>query len=120
MSVKLVTIMAAFLCTALPAMAQTENPAPADWITVTNQPCKVWNPAPVGNEAVTWSGECKDGLATGKGVLLWMVNGKPDAIYQGEYANGKRNGHGVLITPDGGRIEGEWVNDKLVGDRDAI
>jgi hypothetical protein len=114
-------ISAAMVLVAASAVAQTDTPAPPDWITATNQPCKIWNPSPTANEAVTWSGECKDGYASGKGVLLWTVDGKPDAIYQGEYANGKRNGRGVLITPDGNRVEGVWVNDKmLTGDRDAI
>ena len=64
-----------------------------------------------------------DGFASGRGILLWTENGKPDVVYEGEYANGKRNGHGVLITPDGQRIEGQWVNDRLLtaaGDAMAI
>src|SRR6202140_1203547 len=60
------------------------------------------------NESGTGSGPCKDGFASGRGILLWTENGKPDVEFDGEYANGKRNGHGVLITPDGNRIEGEW------------
>jgi hypothetical protein len=66
---------------------------------------------------VTWSGACKDGFASGHGVLHWTEDGKPDMVFDGEYANGKRNGHGVLTTPDGMRIEGVWVDDKpLSGD----
>jgi MORN repeat protein len=112
---------AAILFVTSQAMAQTDKPAPPDWITATNQPCKVWNPAPQPNESVMWSGPCKDGYASGKGVLLWTANGKPDAEFDGECANGKRNGHGVLITSDGERIEGEWLNDNLLtGDSNAI
>ena len=112
---------AAILLVTFPAMAQTDNPAPPNWITATNQPCKVWNPEPQPNESVTWSGPCKDGFASGKGILLWTENGKPDVEFDGEYANGKRNGHGVVIAPDGKRIEGEWLNDKLLtGDRNSI
>jgi hypothetical protein len=102
-------------------MAATDDRRPADWITATNQPCKIWNPEPQPNESVTWSGECKDGYATGEGMLRWTLNGKPDVEFTGRYADGKRNGHGVIITPDGRRMEGEWRNDTLlVGDRDAI
>ena len=93
---------------------QAEKQAPADWITTSNKPCKVWNPTPQPNESVTWSGECKDGLASGKGILFWTENGKPDVEYDGDYANGKRNGHGVMIFPDGKRIEGFWVNDEML------
>ncbi len=111
----------ALLFVALQAMAQTDKPTRPDWITTTNKPCKVWNPQPQPDESVTWSGPCKDGFASGKGILLWTENGKPDVKFDGEYANGKRNGHGVLIAPDGKRIEGEWVNDQLLtGDRNAI
>lgn len=95
------------------AMAQPEKPKP-DWITTTNQPCKVWNPEPQADESVTWSGDCKDGFATGKGVLRWTENGKPDVVFDGEYRNGKRNGRGVLTTPDGDHVEGVWVDDELL------
>jgi hypothetical protein len=121
MKVEGVIAVAAILLLAGQAMAQGNRSAAPDWITATNQPCKIWNPEPQPNESVTWSGECKDGYASGQGVLKWTENGKPDAEYDGGYANGKRNGRGVLITPDGQRVEGVWVNDRLLtGDRDAI
>jgi|SRR5882724_6828472 len=112
---------AAILFVTAQAAAQTDKPSPPDWITTSNKPCKVWNPQPQANESVTWSGQCKDGFASGKGILFWTEDGKPDVEYDGEYANGKRNGHGAMIFPDGNRIEGEWVNDQLLtGDRNAI
>jgi hypothetical protein len=95
------------------AVAQPQRPRP-DWITATNQRCKLWNPEPQADESVTWSGDCKDGFANGNGVLKWTENGKPDVEFDGEYRNGKRNGRGVLITPDGDRVEGVWVDDKLL------
>jgi len=106
--------IAAVLIAATQAMAQEEKSSPPDWITTTNQPCKVWNPNPQPNESVTWSGMCKDGYATGQGTLHWTADGKPDADYEGSYANGKRNGHGVLKLPNGRQIEGEWFNDELL------
>src|SRR4051812_2997946 len=78
------------LAVSLPAVAQ-ERSTPPGWITATNKPCKIWNPAPQPNESVTWSGSCKDGFASGKGVLHWTENGKPDAVFEGKYAKGKRN-----------------------------
>src|SRR5580765_134075 len=114
--------LAALLLLASSAMAQNGAPPRADWITATNQPCKIWNPMPQPNESVTWSGECKDGYASGEGVLRWTENGKPDVEFRGRYANGKRNGPGVVIDPDGKRFEGNWVNDQLLApaDRDSI
>jgi len=111
----------AILFVTFKAVAQTDDPTPPGWITTTNKPCKIWNPEPQPNESVTWSGPCKDGFASGKGILRWTENGKPDVEFDGEYVNGKRNGPGVMIAPDGHRIEGEWVNDKLLtGDGNAI
>jgi len=103
------------LFAATSAEAQANKP---DWITVTNQDCKVWNPNPIPNESVTWTGGCTDGYASGTGLLRWMVNGKLDVEFEGRYANGKRNGHGVLKTAEGQRIEGDWLNDELL-DKDS-
>ena len=70
---------------------------------------------------MTWSGPCEDGFASGKGILRWTEDGRPDAEFDGQYAKGKRNGPGVMITPDGQRIEGEWEDDEPVaGDSNAI
>src|SRR5665213_2190996 len=104
--------IAAILLISFKAIAQTDNPTSPGWITATNKPCKVWNPEPQPNESVTWSGPCKDGFASGKGILRWTEDGKPDAEFDGQYASGKRNGSGVMITPEGQRIEGEWADDE--------
>jgi hypothetical protein len=121
MNIKRAMAAVAFVVLATQAMAQPGNPAMPDWITVTNQPCRVWNPNPVPNESVTWSGACTDGYASGQGTLRWEVNGKLDAEFEGRYLNGKRNGPGVMTTGDGRRIEGTWVNDELLmGDENPI
>ena len=121
MKIKRAMAAVAFLVLATQAMAQPDNSSKPDWITVTNQACRVWNPNPQPNEVVTWSGGCKDGLASGQGHLRWEVDGKLDAEYDGSYLNGKRNGHGVLTLADGRRIEGAWANDELLmGDENPI
>jgi hypothetical protein len=112
---------AAVLLVSFAAAAQTDAPATPDWITATNKPCKIWNPEPQAKESVTWSGGCKDGLASGKGILRWTENGKRDVEFNGEYAGGKRNGPGVITLPDGKRMVGDWADDEPVPvDRDAI
>ena len=105
---------AALLLFAFHAQAQTERQAAPDWIVAANKPCKIWNPNPQPNESVTWSGGCEDGYASGQGVLLWTQDGKLDVEFDGVYAKGKRNGHGVMIAPDGKRFEGVWVDDELL------
>ena len=100
------------------ALAQNAPPSlPPGWITTSNQSCKVWNPEPQPKETVTWSGGCKDGLAVGQGKLEWFVDGKPDAIFEGVYNTGKRNGPGVIIMPDGRRQQGMWIDDKPLRSR---
>jgi hypothetical protein len=116
-----VAVNTALIFAAFVATAQASDPAPPGWITAKNKSCKIWNPQPQPNESVTWSGACKNGFASGKGVLKWTENGKPDAEFDGEYANGKRNGSGVLIAPDGTRAEGMWSDDEpLVAGGDSI
>src|SRR5262245_60091995 len=111
--------VAAFRLFATAGLAQPNNGPRPDWITAANQPCKIWNPSPQGNESVTWSGDCKDGYASGPGTLRWTVDGQLDAIYEGSYAAGKRNGHGTLTLANGRKIEGDWFNDELItGARD--
>jgi hypothetical protein len=104
-------------------LAASAQPAPRDeqkavrppgWIETTNNHCKVWNPEPQINESVTWSGDCKDGYASGKGVLKWTLNGKPDIVFEGVYDKGKRNGPGVITTPEGQRFQGLWMNDEAI------
>jgi hypothetical protein len=110
-----------FVSVVLAEAAPAADPAPPGWITAKNRACKIWNPEPQPNESVTWSGGCKNGFASGKGILKWTENGKPDAEFEGVYANGKRNGPGVLITPDGKRIDGTWSDDQpLTASGDSI
>jgi hypothetical protein len=106
-----VMVTATIFLAGVQAIAQVNDPS---WITATNKPCKIWNPEPQPNESVTWSGPCKDGFASGKGILRWTENGKPDAEFEGEYANGKRNGPGVMTTPDGQKTTGNWSDDELI------
>jgi hypothetical protein len=114
-------VTSVILSFAIKAIAETDDPAPSGWITATNQPCKIWNSDPQPNESVTWSGPCTDGYASGKGVLRWTENGQSYAEFEGEYANGKRNGAGVITTLDGQRIAGVWLEDLfLVGYRNTI
>ena len=94
--------------------AQGEGHAPAAWIADAKTGCKVWNPAPEPNEAVRWTGPCKEGYAEGSGTLLWTENGKPGDKFIGAYRHGKRNGHGVLTDADGNRVEGDWLDDMPV------
>lgn len=115
-----VLAMAAIMFVATGSSTRAADSTPPGWIKDKNHACKIWNPEPQPNESVRWSGACKDGFASGKGILKWTENGKPDAEFDGEYANGKRNGPGILITPDGKRLEGMWSDDEPMVAGDSI
>jgi hypothetical protein len=106
--------VAAVLCVASSAHAQTETHRPPSWIADSKTGCKIWNPAPQPHETIQWSGGCKGGYAQGKGTLQWFENGKPGDRYEGDYQGGKRNGHGTVTMSNGTRIEGDWRDDVLL------
>jgi hypothetical protein len=107
-------IIAATFCGTLLLTAPARAQAPPGWITDKKTGCKVWNPSPQSNEAIEWSGPCKNGLADGEGTLQWTQNGKPSDRYVGEYHAGKRNGHGTVTFRNGRTIQGEWRDDELL------
>jgi MORN repeat len=123
------------LALAAPAAA-AEPESRGGWMVDARSGCKVWNPHPQPNEGVHWSGECKDGLAHGHGVVQWLrdttplerdegewhqgrqmgkaVQAWPTGRYEGEVANGEPHGRGVLTLPTL-RYEGEFRNGKANG-----
>ena len=109
-----------------------------EWIADPKTGCKVWDQSPLPKETITWSGACRDGLATGRGVVQWYLDGKPGErdevemangkmnghgviryrlgdIYAGDLQNGQQNGHGVYTYANGNRYDGEWRDDKPNG-----
>ena|SRR5437016_5111697 len=87
----------------------------ADWLIDATSGCRIPNPNPQENEAVTWSGDCQNGIAEGRGVLQWFAHAAPTDRYEGELHEGKANGHGVLTTRTGDRYDGEWRDGKANG-----
>ena len=57
-------------------------------------------------------GEYRDGKRNGKGKYTFAANG---CIYEGEYVNNLKHGHGILTYPDKSRYEGEFYEDKRSG-----
>ena len=78
------------------------------WSVDSQMGCWVWNAHPAANETVAWNGSCDaEGRASGKGTLEWHSEG---SIYKyvGEMREGKRQGKGAYMYPNGNRYEGEW------------
>lgn len=87
-----------------------------EWIADKKTGCKVWNPAPVPNESVSWSGKCEGEIANGQGILQWFVDNKPDASsYEGFLKNGLKDGKGTVTHTDGSKFVGEFKDGKKNG-----
>src|SRR5580704_14327012 len=94
------------------AFGQTRQPG---WIADGRTGCRVWDANPQPNEAVSWSGGCRNGLAHGPGVLQWFQNGKPVAQAKSWWRDGKMNGHGAVTLANGEHFKGLWKNDQRSG-----
>jgi hypothetical protein len=92
----------------------TDSPQPG-WVADPKSGCRVWNPNPEENEAITWSGGCRNGVAEGHGVLQWFHNKRPTTRYEGELRDGKADGRGLLTKREGIRYDGEWQDFKANG-----
>lgn len=79
---------------------------PVAWIADSNG-CKVANVYPQAGETVTWTGQCINQLADGKGVLTWYLNGEVADVFDGQLVQGMAQGMGRLIRKNGIYI-GEW------------
>ena len=84
------------------------KPFGPDWVIAENKPCQLWDATGVsGDEAVTWSGACVDGKASGQGRAVWRT---PRGVYvsEGSFRDGKEHGHVEYSFPGGARHEGLW------------
>jgi hypothetical protein len=93
---------------------------------------------PIPDEAVSWSGGCKDGKASGPGQLIWLAKGKVfltlDGVmedgqcrrnctvttktgnkYLGEMLDNRPDGSGVMTYADGTTYSGGWAGGKKHG-----
>lgn len=83
---------------------------------VTDKGYKIWNPVPVPNEIITWSGDKdKDGYCTGQGILENYQEGKIKEKYEGSMLKGKLHGKGRLTTSKGEFYEGGFIEGEMRG-----
>lgn len=84
------------------------DPFGSHWSIAQNRDCLVWNHgAGDAIEPFTWLGSCVDGKAEGYGLLTYR-GGK--FTFEGNMRAGRRHGRGVIISTDGYRYEGEFVD----------
>ena len=58
-----------------------------------------------------YTGDLKDGVPHGKGVMNYPDGG----TYDGSFVDGKQQGKGKYVWPNGDVYEGDWLNDKVSG-----
>ena len=107
------------------------------WLTDPGSACTVWDPLPVPDETIGWTGGCREGKASGPGVLKIFRAGSLVERNDGKFVDGKQTGHGarhnksgryvgtfkdglfdgkgVYVAPDGMHYDGEWKNGNLDG-----
>lgn len=116
--VPFVAVVAVLAGSAFAQPAATPPPsleAPTGWVADAKTGCKIWDSAPDPAEKITWSGKCETGMADGAGTLQFYIGDKPAARYEGEMRNGRADGQGVNVEPDGTRYEGGWRNNAANG-----
>jgi hypothetical protein len=65
-----------------------------------------------------YTGEWKDGQPHGFGIHIWLDSKGNKQLrnrYVGQWAFGKRNGHGEFYYANGSKYKGEWANDLKEG-----
>lgn len=73
----------------------------ACWMKASNHgDCYVWNWSPETNETVTWSGQCKAGVAAGRGTQTWSYDGGKLTL-AGTIVNGQAHGRWEMRHEDG-------------------
>lgn len=115
MAVKELKILTTAVAAALvwSGAGSAEEVAPPDpfgpyWSIAQNRDCLVWNHgAGEAIEPFTWSGACVDGKAEGYGLLTYR-GGK--VTFEGNMRVGRRHGRGIIVSADGYRYEGEFVD----------
>ena len=68
------------------------------------------------NQPKTYTGQFANNNMNGKGVMVWDEQG--DSVYtryEGDYVDGKMQGHGTLFYRNGDKYIGEFSNDNKEG-----
>jgi hypothetical protein len=110
-----IQVLAAILSMGLIAVAAAQERRDPGWIADARTGCRVWNASPQPNETIRWEGPCVAGLAHGRGVLQWYENDRPTERSEGEYREGRQNGHATVTFSNGNRYDGEWLDGRRHG-----
>jgi hypothetical protein len=88
----------------------------AGWTLDTEVGCNAWNVDPIPKESVKWDGQCHDGMVNGQGHLQWLgEDGSVLRDEEGQFVDGRTEGHTAVAWADGTRYNGEWQNGRPNG-----
>ncbi|ACU59598.1 MORN repeat-containing protein [Chitinophaga pinensis] len=77
--------------------------------------CLIWDEDYSPKDSVTWTGSCKNGHASGTGILTWYQDNKTVGAYTGIMADGKPNGQGTYVIPGYATLKGTFADGVLHG-----
>lgn len=103
-----IAVLGSLSAAALAFPASAHQPEDA-WVADSRTGCKLWGYAPQPDRTVTWSGSCPDGYASGRGVAVWSIDGKPLERYEGDMLGGTYQGKGLYVWDNGERYSGDWA-----------
>ena len=80
-----------------------------NFLTDQQSGCKVWFKHTFTEDSVSWSGNCREGMAEGVGTIRGFTKGKPTAVYTGVLHNGKPEGEGEFSFGNGRKLKGFFI-----------
>lgn len=80
------------------------------WIVDPVSKCATSNPFARADEEIRWFGTCEDGRLTGRGTLVWYIEGIESERNEGTFRAGEFDGEVITTYPDGEVIVGSYAD----------
>ncbi|MBS1690547.1 MAG: hypothetical protein JSS96_17575, partial [Bacteroidetes bacterium] len=103
-------LFAFFLVNSINVFSQTPQP-----IKTSGNGCMIWSDEYSSNDSIIWNGACKNGYASGVGILKWYRDNKLVVIYKGAMKYGRFNGYGKYEIIGYATFEGHFISGALNG-----
>jgi|GEM_PF-3391852 len=111
------SVIIAILLISSPSWAQSTS----RYQKIENRDCEIWNPNPLPNETINWTGKCVDGKGSGKGIIAWgnVVDGKARvSVSDVTLKSGKHQGYGEHFSASGRNVKVTYDEGKRITTND--